>query len=422
MPREILPVTLLLFQMTIVLLIALLCGWLARKLGQARVIGEIIGGILIGPSVFGRLAPHASQKIFPASSLGSFEVLSTIGLILFLFLIGSELDYDHLRRQRKTAAVASGMSIFFPFVMAAVVAHSLRIRFAPNGIGRVPFVIFLGISMSITAFPVLARILEERRLQTSSLGAMALMCAAVDDVAAWILLAFGLELLGGNAAVSMPMRMLWLVVYLVVMLFGLRPLGNRLAERHSTMGLSYELLGVIVAIVLASAAATEAIGVHPLFGAFMAGLCFPRIPQWQAAMRTRLDMLVSVLLLPLFFALTGMRTRLDLLSGPRIWLWTVVVFLAAVIGKMGGAVLAARWTGQSWRNAWALGTLLNTRGLVELIVLNIAYNAHVFSPTLFTMLVVMALVTTMITTPILNLIGVADHGKETEDMSMIEAA
>jgi Kef-type K+ transport system membrane component KefB len=287
----------------------------------------------------------------------------------------------------------------------------------------VPFVLFLGISMSITAFPVLARILEERKLQSTPLGAMALMCAAVDDVAAWILLAFGLTLLGGgDHAMSMPMRLVWLVGYLAVMLLGVRPLGAWLAKRQKTTGLSYELLGVIVAGVLASAAATEAIGVHPLFGAFIAGLCFPRIERWQTAVRTRLDMLVSVLLLPLFFALTGMRTRLDLLSGPRIWLWTGVVLAAAVAGKMGGAVLAARWTGQSWRNALALGALLNTRGLVELVVLNIAYNAHVFSPTLFTMLVVMALVTTMITTPLLNLIGIAHHGKEAQDLAEVKAA
>ncbi len=415
--------TLLLMQMMVVLLVALACGWVARKLGQARVIGEIVGGILVGPSVFGRFAPHASQTLFPSSSLGSFEVLSTIGLILFLFLIGSELDYAHLRRQRKTAMLASGMSIFFPFLMAALVAHALRIRFAPDGIGRVPFVLFLGISMSITAFPVLARILEERKLQSTPLGATALMCAAVDDVAAWTLLAFALTLLGGSGHnTSMSWRLLWLGLYLVVMLGVIRPLGTWFVRRQKTIGLSYELLGVIIAVVLASAAATEAIGVHPLFGAFMAGLCFPRIEHWQTAVRTRLDMLVSVLLLPLFFALTGMRTRLDLLSGSRIWLWTGIVLLVAVAGKMGGAVLAARLTGQSWRNAAALGALLNTRGLVELIVLNIAYNAHVFSPTLFTMLVVMALVTTAITTPILNLIGVEDHGKNSEDLSEVSAA
>lgn len=415
--------TLLLLQMMTVLLVALLCGWLARKLGQSRVIGEIFGGILVGPSVFGRFAPGAAHSLFPASSLGSFEILSNIGLILFLFLIGSELDYAHLRKQRKTAVFASGMSIFFPFGMAAMVAHSLRVRFAPDGIGRIPFVLFLGISMSITAFPVLARILEERKLQSTSLGATALMCAAVDDVAAWTLLAFTLTLLGGGEhTMTMPVRLLWLGFYLLVMLGVIRPLGAWFVRRQNAIGLSYELLGIIIAVVLASAAATEAIGVHPLFGAFMAGLCFPRIEHWQAAVRTRLDMLVSVLLLPLFFALTGMRTRLDLLSGSRIWLWTGVVLMVAIAGKMGGAVLAARWTGQSWKNAAALGALLNTRGLVELIVLNIAYNAHVFSPTLFTMLVVMALVTTMITTPLLNLIGIENNGKEGEDMTVIKAA
>jgi Kef-type K+ transport system membrane component KefB len=200
----------------------------------------------------------------------------------------------------------------------------------------------------------------------------------------------------------------------VVMLFIIRPLGKLLARRQDGKPLSYELLAIVVAIVLASAAATDAIGVHPLFGAFLAGVCFPRVKLWQTEAHTRLDMIVSVMLLPLFFALTGMRTRLDLLGGGQVWLWTGIVLLSAVVGKIGGAVIAARWTGQSWQNAWALGALLNTRGLVELIVLNIAYKAHVFSPTLFTMLVVMALVTTMITTPLLNLLGIQDHSLKEE--------
>jgi Kef-type K+ transport system membrane component KefB len=187
--------TLLLMQMAVVLLTALACGWVARRLGQARVIGEIVGGILVGPSILGRFAPHISARLFPQSSLASFEILSTIGLVLFLFLIGSELDYEHLRRQRSTALLASAMSILFPFLMAVMVAHSLRSRFAPDGIGNIPFVLFLGISMSITAFPVLARNLEERGLQSTPLGATALMCAAVDDVSAWLLLALGLTLL-----------------------------------------------------------------------------------------------------------------------------------------------------------------------------------------------------------------------------------
>jgi Kef-type K+ transport system membrane component KefB len=415
--------TLLLVQMMVVLLTALLCGWLARKVGQARVVGEIIGGIVLGPSVFARIAPHASQVVFPQSSFGSLEVLSTIGLILFLFLIGSELDYEHLRQQKTTASFASAMSILLPFAMAVVAAPFLRTRFGSEGIGRLPFTLFLGISMSITAFPVLARILEERRMQSTPLGVTALMCAAVDDVCAWSLLAVALTLIpSGTSTTPLSHRLFWLALYLVVMVGVVRPLGVWLAKRQTSIALSYELLAVILAIVLASAAATEAIGVHPLFGAFLAGVCFPRVPRWQSAVRTRLEMVVSVLLLPLFFALTGMRTRLDLLSGTKIWFWTAVVLVVAVAGKIGGAVLAARWTGQSWQNAWALGALLNTRGLVELIVLNIAYNAHVFSPTLFTMLVVMALVTTMMTTPFLNWLRIEDRSARGQDLASAEAA
>jgi Kef-type K+ transport system membrane component KefB len=409
---------LLLLQMVVVLLTALLCGSIARKLGQAMVIGEIVGGILLGPSAFGRIAPHASQLLFPQSSLGSLEVLSTIGLILFLFLIGSEIDYEHLREQKITATVASATSILLPFLMAVIAAPFLRSRFGSNSIDRLPFTLFLGISMSITAFPVLARILEERRIQSTPLGATALLCAAVDDVCAWLLLAVALTLIpSGDSATPISHRLLWLAVYLIVMAFIVRPLGAWLAKRQTSAGLSYEVLAVIIGVVLASSAATEAIGVHPLFGAFLAGVCFPRVQHWQSNVRTRLDMMVSVLLLPLFFALTGMKTRLDLLSGTTIWFWTAVVLAVAVAGKMGGAVLAARWTGQTWQYSWALGALLNTRGLVELIVLNIAYNAHVFSPTLFTMLVVMALVTTMMTTPLLDWLGIEDRSTKDHDLA-----
>ena len=401
--------TLLLLQMSIVLLVALACGRLARKLGQPRVIGEIIGGILIGPSVFGRFAPHFSPEVFPQSSLAQLEILSTVGLVLFLFLIGMELDYTQLYRQRATAIAAGGISIVLPFAMAALLAHPLRVRFAPHGIGNVPFVLFLGIAMSITAFPVLARIIEERNLQATPLGTTAILCAALQDLIAWSLLAIALALVGeAGGPSSLPLRLLGLAVYLFIMLGIIRPLAARLVLRRHNPELSLELLGLVVAGILLSAAATDKIGVHPLFGAFLAGVCFPRIEHWQIAIRERLDMLVSVLLLPLFFALTGMRTRFDLLNDSAMWIWAGIVLAAAVFGKLGGAAIAARWTGQSWRDAIALGALLNTRGLVELIVLNIAYNVGAFTPTLFTMMVVMALVTTMCTAPVLNLLGIRD--------------
>ena len=417
------PMTLLIFQMAIVLAMSLVCGRIASGCGQARVIGEIVGGILLGPSVFGRITPAVSAHVFPQSSLGALDVLSTIGLVLFLFLIGSELNYEHLRRQKATATLSSFMSIVLPFGMAVLAAPLLRERFSPTSIGRLPFTLFLGVAMSITAFPVLARILQERRMQSSELGATALMCAAVDDVTAWMLLAVAMTLIPSEGrTVPYFWRLLSLGAYLFVMLLVIRPLGVWLAKRQERMTLSYELLGFAIVLVLASSAATDAIGVHPLFGAFLAGLCFPRVKAWQTALRTRLEVIVSLVLLPLFFALTGLRTRLDLLNDRRIWLWTAFILLLAVAGKMGGAIIAARWTGQGWRDATALGALLNTRGLVELIVLNIAWNAHVFSPTLFTMLVMMALITTAMTVPILNWLKIGTAIPAAQDLSLVQAA
>ena len=406
--------SLLVFQIAVVLLISMACGRLSRALGQARVIGEIIGGILIGPSVFGRIAPSLFARLFPQTSLASLESLSTVGLILFLFVVGSELDLDHLRQQKTTALFSSLTSILLPFGLAIASAPLFHARFSPNGVDRIPFALFLGVSMSITAFPVLARILEERNLQTSPLGATALLCAAVDDVAAWMLLAIAMTFVATNSnGPGLYVRLLWLAAYLAVMGLIVRPLGRRLAAWKAKEELSYELLGVMLAVALASAAVTDAIGVHPLFGAFLAGLCFPRVPEWQQSLRSRLETTLSLVLLPLFFALTGLRTRLDLLSDASTWLWTGFVLFLAVAGKMGGAIIGARLTGQDWKSSLALGALLNTRGLVELIVLNIAYNAHVFSPTLFTMLVVMALVTTAITVPILKALKLPAHGLAT---------
>jgi Kef-type K+ transport system membrane component KefB len=406
----------LLFQIPVVILVTLACGSVARRLGQSRVIGEIVGGILLGPSVFGRFAPTAQGALFPPSSMASFEILSTVGLILFLFLIGTEVNIEHLYHQRATAALSSTMSILAPFAIGALLAHPLRTRFAPQGIGSLPFVLFLGIAMSITAFPVLARILEERGIQRTRLGTTAITRAAVDDLVAWILLALALALVGaGGGPLSVAIRLIGLAIYLLVMIGVVRPIAARVPRLRGTGDISIELLAIMVAFAFTSAAATDALGLHPLFGAFLAGVCFPRADSWQKAIRGRLDMLVSVLLLPLFFALTGMHTRLDLLNKPAMWLWAGVLLVAAMLGKIGGATLAARWTGQSWRDSLALGALLNTRGLVELIVLNIGYNVGVFSPTLFTMLVVMALVTTMSTTPFLNLLGIQNDSSRKQE-------
>jgi Kef-type K+ transport system membrane component KefB len=397
---------LLILQIALVLAVCHLCGWAATKLGQARVIGEIAGGIVMGPSVFERIVPGISATLFPASSLGIFDGLSTVGLVLFLFLIGSELDYEQLRSEKTAATRVSVMSMAVPFGLSAAVAPAVMRRFAPAGVGETPFLLFLGISMSITALPVLARILQERTMLSTPLGSMAIVCAAVNDVCAWSLLVVAMVLTTAGANVAgLLHRLLGLGIYLAVMLLVVRPLGTWFSRRRQDRAASYELWAVTMVMVFASAAATDAIGIHPLFGAFMAGLCFPRIKSWQEALRARLDFAVSIVLLPLFFALTGMRTRLDLLHGASIWGWTGALLLLAVAGKLGGAMAAARWGGHDWRYCASLGVLLNTRGLVELVVLNIAYKAGVFSPTLFTMLVIMALVTTMMTTPLLNRLG-----------------
>jgi Kef-type K+ transport system membrane component KefB len=407
-------VSLLLTQMAVVLLVTLGCGWIASRLGQSRVIGEIIGGIVLGPSVLGHLSPALSSGLFPAPSLKAMEELSTVGLVIYMFLVGMELDVTQMRKQKATAFAASATSILIPFLAGAALAHPIRTRFAPHGIGSLPFVLFLGIAMSITAFPVLVRILEERELSQTPLGTLATICAAFDDVLAWTLLAITLTLVNPNSsASSLTVRFICLTVYLVFMLGAVRPASGWVANRAGVGRMSYEGICLTFGGLLLSAAVTDWAGVHPLFGAFIAGVCFPRVQWWQEFIRERVETVTSALLLPLFFALTGLRTRLDLLTDSAMWLWTGIILVAAVGGKIGGAILAARWSKQSWSTAVALGALLNTRGLVELIVLNIAYSVGAFTPTLFTMLVVMALVTTMCTNPILNVLKVRGRSETT---------
>ncbi len=390
----------------VVLLATFACGWIARRLGQARVIGEMIGGLLLGPTILGRVAPTAWHMLFTPASLGAFDALSTVGLVLYLFLIGIDLDASHLRRQRNAAVLATLASLLLPFALAVAVSSSVARKFGTGTAGTVAFTLFLGISLSITAFPVLARILEERGLTATPLGVTSLLCAAADDVCAWMLLALAMTFLPhGSGSLSIPVRLLLFAAYLLVMFAVAR--GSRwLAKQHANAKLSHEAMAATVLVVLASSAATDALGLHPLFGAFVAGLCFPRVTQWQHALKDRLEVPVTSLLLPFFFALTGLRTRMDLLHGNGVLPWMLLILLLAVGGKIGGGVIAGLSFFETWRNALALGAMLNTRGLVELIVLNIAYTQGVFSPTLFTLLVVMALATTLMTSPLLNLLGI----------------
>lgn len=279
----------------------------------------------------------------------------------------------------------------------------------PTSAAVFPFTLFLGISLSITAFPVLARILEERGLMSTPLGVTALLCAAADDVCAWMLLAIAMSIMPhSGSTLSMPLRMVLFAAYLLVafvVAHGTRAIANRYRDRS----LAASIVAGAVLVALLSAATTDALGLHSLFGAFIAGLAFPRIPKWQKTLNDSLQVPVTSLLLPFFFALTGLRTRLDLLQGSGVLPWTLLLLLLAVVGKVGGGVIAARPLGESWRNAFALGAMLNTRGLVELIVLNIAYTQGVFGPALFAALVVVALVTTIMTSPLLTLLRIDWH-------------
>jgi Kef-type K+ transport system membrane component KefB len=396
----------LLVQISVILLAVRLVGWLFRKLGQPQVMGEMVAGILLGPSLLGWLAPGISAALFPPGSLGSLNSLSQIGLLLFMFLVGLELNPRILRGRKHVAVVTSHVSIIIPFFMGTLLALYLYPRLSDDSVAFTHFALFVGTAMSITAFPVLARILRERNLIHSQVGAVAIACAAVDDVTAWCILA-GVVMLVRASSVTIP---LWLTVigtavYASLMWYGTRRALSRLEIIYRAReALTQDMLGVILLLVLMSALVTEWLGIHALFGAFLIGVIMPKDQGFVDAVREKLEGVAMVLLLPLYFALTGLRTSIGLLSGADMWLYCGIIIVVAIAGKFGGATLSARLTGMSWREAGAIGILMNTRGLMELIILNIGLEIGVISHTLFTMMVLMALVTTFLTTPLLELI------------------
>lgn len=385
-----------------IIVLARLVGLVFRRFGQPPVVGEIAAGILLGPSLLGRLAPQATAFLLPASIVPQLRTLADIGVIIYMFLVGIDFDLGHLRKRTQSAIVVSHASIVTPFVLGAMLAVWLYERWAPPSIGFGIFASFIGVSMSVTAFPVLARILTDRGLHTSLLGTTALACAAVDDATAWCLLALLVGFVRAEPGAAVTTFMLVAVFVAAVFWIG-RPVAIRLAtrcEQHPAMGQG-TFAAVCVAVLLA-AITTEAIGVHALFGAFLVGTIIPRESRLARELAVRLSDVVLVLLLPAFFALTGLRMELSLLAGWREWLACGVVIIVAACGKFGGSAVAARLTGLSWKHSLALGVLLNTRGLMELIVLNIGLDLGIISPTLFTMFVIMAIVTTVVTTPVLD--------------------
>jgi Kef-type K+ transport system membrane component KefB len=395
------PLSLLLLQIVVIVVAARLMGMLFAKMKQPPVIGEMLAGILLGPSLLGMIAPGAVDALFPAASLGTLKLLSQIGVILFMFLIGMDLDLRHLREKAHSAVMVSHASIFLPLLLGVGLALFLYKTYAPAGVAFSSFGLFMGIAMSITAFPVLARILEERGLLKTPLGNASIACAAVDDVTAWCLLAVVVAIVQASGMGPAFLTIGLAVAFVAFMIYVVRPwveqtLGGE--AQHHRRGL---IAGTVV-FAFASAWITEMIGIHALFGAFLAGVVAPPGKEFRAALRDRLEILVSVLLLPLFFAFTGLRTQIGLLDDGKSWLICGAVVAVAVAGKLGGGMMAARWTGMSWLDSFSIGSLMNTRGLMELIVLNLGYDLGIISQKVFAIMVIMALSTTFMTGPLLE--------------------
>jgi Kef-type K+ transport system membrane component KefB/nucleotide-binding universal stress UspA family protein len=397
--------TLVLVLLQILLIIGLsrLLGLVFRWLNQPLVIGEIVAGICLGPSLLGLLAPATASALFPPQTIPYLNVLSQIGLIFFMFLIGLELNPKHLKGQIQRAVMISHMSIVTPFLLGALLSLLLYPLLSSSAVSFPAFALFLGSAMSITAFPVLARIITENNLQSSRLGTLALTCAAVDDVTAWCLLAVAIAITRTNSMLEALPTLVWAMLFIALMLTAGRWFLERLAKSYARSGsLSQFTLAGIYMGVVASAVITEFIGIHFIFGAFLMGVAMPKNAHLTRELAQKTEDFVLTFLLPVFFAYSGLRTEIGLLNQPFLWLLCGLVLLVAISGKFLGTFFAARFTGLSQRDAAALGWLMNTRGLTELIVLNIGLSLGVISPLMFTMLVIMALVTTFMTSPLLE--------------------
>ncbi len=387
-------------------------GQVFRFIGQPPVIGEVVAGILLGPSLLGWLAPDVMHALIPSKAAdpeglvsSAIQNIAQLGVLLYMFVVGLELNAATLRQRIQTAVAISHLSIVLPFLLGAVLALWLAETYCPSGVSFTSFSLFVGVAMAITAFPVLARILTDRGLSKTRLGNIALAAAAADDVTAWCLLALVVGVVQSRVETALQV-FLGAFVFIVCMFVIVRPLARRLCNKLDQQSgpVPGPALVVGLAAVLLCGLTTELIGIHAIFGGFLLGAIIPHDSRLANELKIKLNDVVTILLLPAFFAFTGMRTQIGLISGWENWFFCAVIILVATIGKFGGTLVAARCTGSSWNEATSLGVLMNTRGLMELIVLNIGLDLGVISPTLFAMMVLMALVTTIATSPALSLL------------------
>lgn len=400
------PLGILLLQIITIIVTARLFGFIFKKIGQPTVIGEIIAGIFLGPSFMGLFFPEFSLFLFPKTSLPNLQFMSQIGLILFMFIVGMELDLNILKKKAHEAVIISHASIIFPFALGMGLALFIYGTFAPDNINFLSFSLFIGISMSITAFPVLARIVQERQLTKTKLGAIVITCAAADDITAWCILAMVIAIVKAGSVVSSIYTILLAIAYVILMMKVVRPFLKRLGDIYSHQDtLSKPVVAIFFITLLVSAYLSEIIGIHALFGAFLAGVIMPQNLHFRNVFIEKVEDVSLVLLLPLFFVFTGLRTQIGLLNEGSLWLTCALIIAVAVTGKFVASAVAARFVGQSWKDSLSIGALMNTRGLMELIVLNIGFDLGILPPPIFAMMVIMALVTTFMTGPALDFIN-----------------
>ena len=400
---------LLIIQIAVIIITSRVIGLAFRKIQQPQVVGEMVAGIILGPSLLGWLAPHAYAFIFPAASLKYLNTLSQIGLLLFMFIIGLELDPKLLKGRGNAALLIAAASIIFPLILGMLLSLFLYSKLPVNSVPLITFSLFIGASMSITAFPVLARILGEKNLIKTKLGTVTIAAAAINDVVAWsilaVLVAVARENLSINESDALKVPFWFTIVgaaaFILIMIFAIRPIISRLETYYRNKGnkLTNDILGAVLLLMFASAWTTEWLGIHALFGAFFMGAMMPRNKYFLSSIIDKLNDITIVLLLPIFFALTGLNTSIGLVHGQEMWFFFGLILAAAVIGKLGGSTIAAKLSKLHWREAFGLGVLMNTRGLMELIILSIGLQFGIISHALFTMMVLMALVTTFMTTP-----------------------
>ncbi len=404
---------LLILQVAVIIIVAKIFGQFLRAVGQPAVMGEILAGLGLGPSLLGWCLPKTEAFLFPNDSLGALSWLGQIGVVLFMFEVGLDLDWPGLRQKTSPATLICLVSILLSFSLGVAGAWYLYPVFVPAEISTTVFALFMGTAMSITAFPVLARIIKECRLADTELGTTALICAAMGDLVAWCLLAVTIAVAHNAGPDKAGLTIVLALIYLVVMLKLIKPWLERIvpatvpSARHEA-GL---LIGTL-AFVFLSAEVTTVIGIHALFGAFLAGLVMPQKGSCRDWIRGKIQKPVALFLAPVFFAYTGLRTHINQLDNWASWMACGGLVAVATLGKFGGSALAARWTGMKWRAALGLGALMNTRGLMELIVLNIGFDLGIIPAQIFTMMVLVAIVTTLMTGPVLFLLGFSkqQHG------------